>query len=93
MSTTMKVLGDPKGMRPADRRFALSPSCYDTVGEYELDGGRVVWVTWLPTGSTHTHIVVWDEAAILSTRFNVVRVQAAPTTEKLLRELEAPVRV
>lgn len=88
MTDKMKVLGDPQGMRAADKRFALSPTCYDTVGEYTLDGGRVVWVVWLPTGRTHTHVVVWDEYAILATRFSVVRPQAAPITEKLLRELE-----
>ena len=78
--------GDPQGMRPAKRRLEFGSGA---IGEYVLANGKTVWLTWLATGQTHTHIVIWDEDAILGTENNVVRVQAAPTTERMLVQLES----
>jgi hypothetical protein len=81
---TVPVLGDPHGMRKADHWLDVRPQ----IGEYHLSTGRTVWVTWLPTSQTHTHIVVYDAEQTWVIE-NVVRVQAARETDRLLAQIEA----
>ena len=84
----LKALGDPKGMRPSTRRTNLGSA--DPIGIRVLDDGREAWMVWLPHTQTHAHVVVWIPGDTdFKTVENVVRVNAAGVTEKLLQELES----
>lgn len=80
---TVPVLGDPVGMRPAERRYWEGK-----ISEHTLDDGRVVWAIWLAYNKTHVHIIVWDEDEVWTVE-NVCRLNAAHETEKLFAQLES----
>jgi hypothetical protein len=87
MSTTAVTWGDPKGMRPSTNRRDFGFG--DPIGEHPLSDGRTAWVLWLPATATHVHVTVWvpgtDEILMAE---NVARFNAAPLSERFLRELE-----
>jgi hypothetical protein len=78
------------GMRPSTRRSGFTYD--DPIGEYQLSNGRTIQVVWLAINQTHDNIVAWEigaNPAPMKTVDNVVRVQCAPATEKLLEEFES----
>ena len=79
---TVPVLGDPMGMRPAQKRYWEGK-----IGEYALENGLTVWAIWLPYNKTHVHIQVYTADQTWEI-MNVCRLQAAGETEKLFRQLE-----
>lgn len=83
-TVTMPVLGDPHGMRPAQKRYLAG-----MIGEYLLDDGHLVWCQWLTSSKTDCHIVIWDADGIVETFEDINRLQAARKTEALFVALEA----
>ena len=81
---TTPVLGDPVGMRPADKRHYGG-----LIGEHKLTDGHVVFVTWLPLDQQRVNIKVWDSTGEEWGIQDVWRFHAGPKTEKLFVEIES----
>jgi hypothetical protein len=86
----MAELGDPKNMRPSDRRLDFSSD--DPIGEYRLSNGRTIQVIWLTIDQTRCNVVAWEvgatPTATMKTVENVNRLQASAASDRLLDEFE-----
>jgi hypothetical protein len=86
----MANIGDPKNMRPSDKRLGFSSD--DPIGEYRLSNGRTVQVIWLTIDQTRCNIVVWEIGAnpipTMKTIENVNRLAASALSDQLLDEFE-----
>ena len=74
-------------MRPAVDRISFGGE--GVIGVHPTGSGGTAWVIWLPVpgkAQTHVHVIVWTDDDVLTTS-NVARVNAGPSSQKLLDQL------